>query len=742
MEKTRPAHLLVLIVALAGCVLANAAPDSREADLGALLDGVTQIARPGVPGPILAFGPEAFAIVQDRQRDGSGSPIVAATRLGKGRVVLFGHGGYMGAKALKTADTARLMANAVRWAGGGSAPVIVGVDERYEKTLRPLLEKAGHKVVRIEISAPGKVDVVAARTWGASPAERATLNEFVRGGGGILSAGLGWGWKQLNPGKDLAADYPPNLLFMPMGLMFADGTTKATSPKGYDARKRPSPYTSAFGALDTLRKGGGKLSKEGLAQVGATLCLAEQNLPESDTLFRPRLAALFEGRTAPVPSPDKPIKLSDAFGRLALARETRKLQTAQPGELKAHPAARYFPGPVPEDAPRVTRTFEIDAAVPRWHSTGLYAAPGEVIRVAIPASATDQKLRVRIGAHKDGIWQRDKWKRLPAITRTYRLKSEQTQAACAFGGLIYIEVPKKAATGAIPVRIENAIEAPLFVLGATKPEAWRETIRNRPAPWGELASGKIILTIPAERLRAIDDPTELLGTWDRVMDACADLAARPRTRQSPERFVPDIQISAGYMHSGYPLMCHLPQSADMVDLDKLQKGRWGFFHEIGHNHQNRDWTFSGTTEVTVNLFTLYVYDTVCGIPPRENERFSPEKRAKKLAQFRKDGKKPPFTFLLMYVQMQEAFGWDFYKDLFAEYRDLPKSERPKSDDEKRDQWLVRASKRAGRNLGPFFEAWKVPTSEAARRSVANLPAWMPNEMAQPRIATADREASP
>jgi hypothetical protein len=31
----------------------------------------------------------------------------------------------------------------------------------------------------------------------------------------------------------------------------------------------------------------------------------------------------------------------------------------------------------------------------------------------------------------------------------------------------------------------------------------------------------------------------------------------------------------------------------------------------------------------------------------------------------------------------------------------------------------------GRNLGPFFEAWGVPTSPEARQSLADLPAWMP-----------------
>ena len=46
---------------------------------------------------------------------------------------------------------------------------------------------------------------------------------------------------------------------------------------------------------------------------------------------------------------------------------------------------------------------------------------------------------------------------------------------------------------------------------------------------------------------------------------------------------------------------------------------------------------------------------------------------------------------------------------------LSDHERPKSDDEKRDQWLVRFSRQVGRNLGPFFEAWGVPDVSSGTR---------------------------
>jgi len=74
--------------------------------------------------------------------------------------------------------------------------------------------------------------------------------------------------------------------------------------------------------------------------------------------------------------------------------------------------------------------------------------------------------------------------------------------------------------------------------------------------------------------------------------------------------------------------------------------------------------------------------------------------------------------LLIYIQLYEAFGATPFEKVFTEYRHLPDAERPKSGDEKRDEWLVRLSKTVRKNLGPFFQAWGVPTSQRARARAA------------------------
>lgn len=414
----------------------------------------------------------------------------------------------------------------------------------------------------------------------------------------------------------------------------------------------------------------------------------------------------------------------------AYRQEIQTMMRLPPEQVRANPAAADFPGIPPSGAPRIKRTVELDTSVSRWHSTGLYAAPGEIITVTVPASAVNAKLRLRIGCHKDLLWaQRIKsWKRVPEITRTFPIIRPVTQAANAFGGPVYIEVPRDCQLGKVKVTIQNVVAAPLFELGKTDLTAWKNEIRNAPAPWAELVGKKLIISLPSANVRRLDDPDQVLKFWDRVVTAEDELSGQTN-RTSPERFVLDRQISAGYMHSGYPIMAHLDQANKVANLAALEQGNWGFFHELGHNHQRRDWVLAGTTEITVNIFSEYCFKKVCGLSRHGHGAMSDANRKKNLREFFNNPAMKwtdkPFTGLIFYDQLIGGFGWDAFHKVFVEYRDLPKNERPKTDAEKRDQWLDRFSKVVGKNLGPFFDDWRISTSQAARNAITNLPTWMP-----------------
>ena len=130
------------------------------------------------------------------------------------------------------------------------------------------------------------------------------------------------------------------------------------------------------------------------------------------------------------------------------------------------------------------------------------------------------------------------------------------------------------------------------------------------------------------------------------------------------------------------------------------------------------------------MLCVYALEQAYGVPVMKGHEALEATRAKigdYLAAGAKfdDWKADPFLALQMYLQVQQAFGWEPYKKLFADYRALPRRERPRTDDAKRDLWLLLLSKATDRDLGPFFTAWGVPTSDAARATVADRPKWMP-----------------
>ncbi len=733
----------VIVLALLAASQLSASP-AHEADRAALLKGVSEISTNGTPGGLSAFGPDAFAVVAGKESPSALLPVAAAARWDKGRIVAFGHDGFL--RTPDESDNGALLANIARWASGDVAKPKIGVVR--EPILAAHLIANGFEVTTLEspdwASQLAAIHTVFINGLLISATDLPLLEKHVRSGGGFVTGVTGWGWIQIRGGKDnsrLATECAANLLIQRAGLAFTAGIRGRTLPASYAAGGDLSLLnaTTALRGIVAHSDGKTNATPAQLAQCGATLADAIRSLPPGDEILLPKLAEIVIPPDG-FPTPANPVSATNPLARLALTLDMERLRGTPPEKIRPHPASTSFPGAVAVDVPRVAdRTFSIDLSVPRWHSTGYYAAPGDVIQITVPAGAAGQGLGVRIGCHTDTLWHLDEWKRAPEISRRDSLDHPQTLTASPFGGLIYLDVPDKFPVGTIEVTLSGAVEAPRFILGKTDLQDWADRIRHLPGPWAELETEKIILSVPSGKIRELDDPAALLTFWDRVLDAQADLAATPRERKFPERIVPDAQISAGYMHSGYPIMTWLDHSVETsLSAEKLAAGSWGHFHELGHNHQRPDWTFDGTVEVTCNLFTLYTTETVCGLPPGEgHDAMEPglvESRLRshlskpdKFARWKSD----PFLALTMYFQLRTAFGWETYKAVFAEYRDLPASERPKSEDEKRDQWLVRFSRAAGRNLGPFFEAWGVPTTPAARQSVADLPAWMPEDWPQP-----------
>src|SRR5687767_9729147 len=107
-------RLFVLLAVTFPLFSSFAAPNHVD-DRFALTHNIYEINSSGVPGAICVFGPNAFPVVAGREGKAL-LPVVAAARWEKGRVVAFGHGGFL--TSVTDHDTGKMLLNAVAWSAG------------------------------------------------------------------------------------------------------------------------------------------------------------------------------------------------------------------------------------------------------------------------------------------------------------------------------------------------------------------------------------------------------------------------------------------------------------------------------------------------------------------------------------------------------------------------------------------------------------------------------------------------
>ena len=444
------------------------------------------------------------------------------------------------------------------------------------------------------------------------------------------------------------------------------------------------------------------------------------------------------------------IEVTDATEKRLLQIAGEYLNSLPPGKVTAHPKAADLFGKISPGAARISRHVTINPKSERWHTTGLYAAPGEVVVVNVPEPWRNRGLKVRISGHTDGIPLKHKLVRLPAPpSRSFEVTGAETLVASAFGGAVYIDTgTKPLQEPAFPVSISNAVAAPGFKLGSTSPDLWRTSLKSAPAPYAELMSDRVILSVPSEWIRDIDDPTELVAYWDHIVELHDELGGLSQLRTCPERVNVDVQISAGLFHAGYPMQGPQHACRGIADLTPLrQQGNWGWFHELGHEAQrrpdkawswNNPYTFDSSIEATVNLFSSHAYNRL-GISPKGGWAWTvdPKQVVEKARKATSAGttyaKADVGTKLAMFLQLRDAFGWDPIAAVLKSYSDdqnIDPTRLPQGEQAERDEFLVRMSGQVKHDLYPFLHGvWGLELGEDARKKTAELKPWLPDGFA-------------
>ena len=147
--------------------------------------------------------------------------------------------------------------------------------------------------------------------------------------------------------------------------------------------------------------------------------------------------------------------------------------------------------------------------------------------------------------------------------------------------------------------------------------------------------------------------------------------------------------------------------------------------------QNALWTDSATSEVTVNIFTVYALHVVNGYPLESDVmRTAPEFAWKTYDEHRASGKKyedvgGPFPRLQMYALLWHEFGFDAFHETFDRIRAIPEHARPKNTDQERQTFLTHFSETVALNLVQYFDDWGINVDDATRSRLEPLPTWTP-----------------
>ena len=431
---------------------------------------------------------------------------------------------------------------------------------------------------------------------------------------------------------------------------------------------------------------------------------------------------------------------ADPVADVILRLEEALTQNLPADELPVHPSHTEFPGEVPSNATRISRTVSINGTQPGLPSnfgysgarsslrmsTGLYAPPGEVITVSVSQDVSEFGFWILIGAHTDGLWGKDVIKRHSKIYRYWWIENTTTEIGNAFGGPIYAAIPAGSEFGEFDMTISGAVRAPMFVLGETSDFEWIYSERDNPAPWTELVSNNFIMTVPTSEIRNLNNPTELMDWWDQALEMEHELYGYlpwPRV----ERAVFDAQISAGWMHSGYPFMAHDLSVAGVVNSSYMsENGDWGMFHELGHNHQWMPSTLPGTTETGCNFASVYLMEELVGV--EGHGAVDPAQRESRMRDYFDDGSNianwSVWIALDTYLIIKEEWGWEPITEALSVYYTLPSAEVPVGDTEEFNAWVMHLSNATGYNLAPYHAAWGFPLTQDTFDSLSHLPIWV------------------
>ncbi|HDR7737876.1 TPA: hypothetical protein QCX99_005154 [Bacillus thuringiensis] len=410
---------------------------------------------------------------------------------------------------------------------------------------------------------------------------------------------------------------------------------------------------------------------------------------------------------------------SDVFAEQK--EQQKKLSTSLQSEKSVKSENRAFTVPGKGDVEVLKQQERKSMAFSPYEPTGLYAKPNEQITINVEGN---QDIQVYIGTYSyDASWRED------SKIKSFTLKPGINTIQSPNGGLIYFY--NKQQGGTIRTTITTGgTTTPFFELGKhTKQDLINMLDQYPNAHAVELKGERVLITATPARVKKYllgsnTDPVQLLKKMDeatRIQDKVAGLSEE-QVDKHYVHYVEENHSPDYYMYATSYRTAYVGDAIQYVlDINKFITDGWGPWHEAGHLRQQSPWKFYNMTEVQNNIYSLSVEKAFNQPSNLEKSGIYP-KAFQYLEQVNKnyDEISDVFVKLVMLWQLQLAYGEDFYPKLHQLYRDMPSSELPQTDENKKQLFMISASKVAKQNLIPFFEKWGLRPNNDTIQKVAAL----------------------
>ncbi|MGH0414479.1 putative mucin/carbohydrate-binding domain-containing protein [Bacillus cereus] len=410
---------------------------------------------------------------------------------------------------------------------------------------------------------------------------------------------------------------------------------------------------------------------------------------------------------------------SDVFAEET--QQQKNLSTLLQSEKSVKSENRTFTVPGKGDVEILKQQERKSMAFSPYEPTGLYAKPNEQITINVEGN---QDIQVYIGTYSyDASWRED------SKIKSFTLKPGINTIQSPNGGMIYFY--NKQQGGTIRTTITTGgTTMPFFELGKhTKQDLINMLDQYPNAHAVELKGERVLITASPARVKKYllgsnTDPVQLLKKMDeatRIQDKVAGLSEE-QVDKHYVHYVEENHSPDYYMYATSYRTAYVGDAIQYVlDINKFVTDGWGPWHEAGHLRQQSPWKFYNMTEVQNNIYSLSVEKAFNQPSNLEKSGIYP-----KAFQYLEQGNKnydeisDVFVKLVMLWQLQLAYGEDFYPKLHQLYRDMPSSELPQTDENKKQLFMISASKVAKQNLIPFFEKWGLRPNNDTIQKVAAL----------------------